>query len=78
MRLFATEYRANQQMADDAEEREAMIFTFKALEHEGRVGNDERLVILNALFRPHGRSAEEKVPQPIIDAFIKSISRSPR
>jgi hypothetical protein len=52
-------------MADDAEEREAMVMTFKALEFEKRVANEERLVILSALFRPHGGTVEENIPAPI-------------
>jgi len=70
LRILANEYRNNQHMADDAEEREAMVFTFKALEHEQRVGDDERLVILNALFRPHGKGAEESVPMPVWEAIV--------
>jgi hypothetical protein len=70
LRIFATEYRTNKNMADDAEEREAMVMTFKALEYEQRVGKEDRLVILNALFRPHGNTGEENVPAPIWEAVI--------
>jgi hypothetical protein len=74
LRILANEYRTNQQLADDAEEREAMVLTFKALEFEEHVGDEERLIILNALFRPHIKGAEENVPIPIWEAIIgKSI-----
>jgi hypothetical protein len=70
LRIFGTEYKTNKNMADDAEEREAMVMTFKALEFEKRVGDEERIVILNALFRPHGNTSEETVPAPVWDAVL--------
>lgn len=75
LRIFATEYRTNKNMADDAEEREAMVFTFKALEYEQRVGDEERLLILNALFRPHGNTGEESVPTPVWEAVIGKLAK---
>ena len=76
LKIFANEHRSNLQLADDAEERVAMIFTFKALEHEERVGFEERLLILNALFRPHERGSEESIPMPAWDAMINRLSKS--
>lgn len=73
LRIFANEYKSNQKMADDAEEREAMIFTFKALEHEERVGAEERLIILNSLFRPHDSSSEESIPLPAWESLVGRI-----
>ena len=75
LKIFANEYRTNTDLADDAEEREAMVFTFKALEHEERVGSDERLLILNALFRPHERGSEESMPLPAWEAMVKRLSK---
>lgn len=73
LRVLANQVRTNKDMADDAEEREAMVYTFKALEFENRVGNDERLVILSALFRPHERAAEESVPHPVMEMVLKRL-----
>ena len=75
LKIFANEYRSNHHLADDAEERVAMIFTFKALEHEERVGFEERLLILNALFRPHERGSEDSIPMPAWDAMINRLSK---
>lgn len=75
IRIFANEYRHNQAFADDAEERVAMIYTFKALEHDERVGDEERLIILNALFRPHEKNVEESIPLPAWEAVIKKMSK---
>lgn len=75
LKIFANEYRTNTDLADDAEEREAMVFTFKALEHEERVGTEERLLILNALFRPHERGSEESMPLPAWEAMVKRLNR---
>lgn len=77
LRIYATEYRSYKNLADDAEEREAMVMTFKALEFEQRVGDEERLVILNALFRPHGQSGEESVPLPVWEAIVGKMGKSP-
>ena len=76
LRILANEYKSNQEMADDAEERQAMVMTFKALEYEQRVGDEERLVILNALFRPYGGGTEETVPLPVWEAVIQRLQKS--
>lgn len=73
LRILANEMRTNKDMADDAEEREAMLMTFKALEYETRVKDEERIVILNALFRPHERGVEDGIPNPAWDAILKRI-----
>ena len=75
LKIFANEYRLNKELSDDAEERIAMVFTFKALEHEERVGVEERLLILNALFRPHERGSEESMPFPAWEALIKRFEK---
>lgn len=75
LKIFAHEYRTNTQLADDAEERVAMVFTFKALEHEERVGTEERLLILNALFRPHDSNSPESMPLPAWNAIIERLDR---
>lgn len=75
LRIIASEYKSNKNMADDAEEREAMVMTFKALEYEDKVSDEERLVILSALFRPHGESAEETVPVPVWEAIVGKLGR---
>jgi len=75
LRIIASDYRSNKNLADDAEEREAMVMTFKALEYENRVKDEERLVVLNALFRPHGESAEETVPIPVWEAVVSRVAK---
>lgn len=73
LRILATRYRTNTAMADDAEERMAMVKTFKALEYEEKVSDEERIVILQALFRPHDRAPSEGVPNPVWEAVIKRV-----
>lgn len=73
LRILATRYRTNTAMADDAEERMAMVKTFKALEYEEKVSDAERIVILQALFRPHDRAPSEGVPNPVWEALIKRV-----
>lgn len=78
LRILANNLRTNKDLADDAEEREAMVMTFKALEYEGRVSDEERLVILSALFRPHERGGEEGIPHPAWEAILQRMSGKPQ
>lgn len=73
LRILATRYRVNMAMADDAEERMAMVMTFKALEYEEKVSEEERIIILQALFRPHDRAPEETLPLPAWEAMTKRL-----
>lgn len=73
LRILANIYRENRDLADDAAERVAMVMTFKALEFEHRVSDEERLIILNALFRPHSRGPEDGMPNALWEAVLKKI-----
>lgn len=42
LRLFAAQFKTNERLADDAEEREAMVLTFKALEYQQQASSEER------------------------------------
>ncbi len=75
LRLVVREYRENIDLADDAEERVAMVYTFKALEYDDKVSDEERAIILQALFRPHGRAPEDTLPNPAWDAIVKRVER---
>ena len=76
LRLFYGEYRGWKDLADDADERIAMIKTFIALEHEGKASDAERAIILQALFRPHKESIEEGVPHPVWESILKGVGGS--
>jgi hypothetical protein len=73
LRFYSQDYRTNLALADDAHERHSMVLAFKALEFDGLIPAEERLVVLQALFRPHGRPPEDTVPVPVWDAFITRI-----
>jgi len=73
LRHYAQERKQNLRMADDAEERVAMVKTFLALEVEDKATREERLVILNALFRPYAASGDENVPF-VSSEMLKQLS----
>jgi len=77
MRLLVREYRENRDLAEDAEERVAMVYTFKALEYEEKVSDEERAIILQALFRPHGSKPEDTLPSPAWEAIVKRVEGRP-
>lgn len=70
-------YLMHRELAADAEERVAMVHTFKALEYEGRASEEERLVVLQALFRPHQSAVDDSVPNPLWDAIFKRLDSRP-
>lgn len=75
IKLFAGQFLANRNLESDAEERMAMVHTFKALEYEERVSEEERLVVLHALFRPHESKSDNSLPSPIWDAIFKNLDK---
>ncbi len=75
LQITARRYRTNEAMADDAEERIAMVKTFKALEFEKNAATEERIVALQALFRPHDRPPEDSLPSPVWDALLKRLNK---
>ena len=67
IRLVSMRYMANTEIADDARTRVAMLSAFVALEKEEKVSAEERLVILEALFRPRSAIAGgDTVPHPMM------------
>lgn len=76
LRLIAGLYRSNRDRADDAAERVAMIETFISLQAHGGINEEERAVVLQALFRPFARGPEETLPNPAWEAIIKRIEQS--
>lgn len=51
-RVLVRNYLTERRMLADADERRIMTMTFLALVNEGAAGEEDRLVVLNALFRP--------------------------
>ena len=76
LRLLYGQYRASKDVAADADERIAMIKTFKALEYEGKASDAERAIILQALFRPYKESIDEGVPHPVWESILKNVGGS--
>jgi hypothetical protein len=72
LRIFATEHKVNQRLADYAEQRQAVVMRFKALDHDERASDNERITVLNALFRPQETSAEEAVPVAALETIMSS------
>lgn len=73
LRFYSQEHKTNVALADDANERHNMVLAFKALEYDGHIPPEERLVVLQALFRPHGRPPEDTVPVPVWDTILQRI-----
>ena len=51
-RILVRNYMTERRLEGDAEERRTMTQTYLALVDQGAASEDERLIILNALFRP--------------------------
>ena len=71
MRIFTQ----NQAGAADARQRRALIYTYLSLinKKNGAVTDQERLLILQALFRSSQAAAEEDVPPAnLIDLMMKA------
>lgn len=76
LRTFGTERKLNRRMADDAEERIAMVKTFRALEYSGKISGEERIIVLNALFRQFASDGDETVPFAVVEAIKHAAGRS--
>ena len=80
MRLLSRIFLTNLSLHADCAERVAMIETFLALmQDEKKVKEDDRVLILQALFR---RSApppgpDETAPSHLINQLLKQIDRTP-
>lgn len=75
LKTYATERKLNLRMADDAEERVAMVKTYLALEVEGKTSAEERFIILNALFRAFASDGDETVPFATVEAIRQATQR---
>ncbi len=73
LRIPASQFRINREIADDADERVSMIETFLALEQEEKAMPEERWIVLQALFRPHARGSEEDMPKTFYEALIDKV-----
>lgn len=75
VRILYTSYLSSLDQAEDAGMRVAMVHTFKALEYEGKASEEERAIILSALFRPKNPAfIDEGVPNPVWEAIMKRVS----
>ncbi|WP_341363884.1 hypothetical protein P8T57_17820 [Thalassospira sp. SN3W] len=76
-KIFLSNYRKNQAQEDDAEERQTMVMTYKALEYDGkRTSNEERALILNALFRSKTHNSDDALPSPIWETVLNRLSKN--
>ena len=71
LRLYYGQSRTAFDIANDAEERIAMVKAFKALEFEEKATEEERAIVLSALFRPYRGGGDEGVPHPVWDAVLR-------
>lgn len=69
-RFWQAKRKVIQRLADDAEQRQAMVMTFKALEHEEKASDNERIIVLNALFRPQDSATDEAVPVAALETIM--------
>jgi len=75
-KMIARIHTTNHQQAEDARQRETMIATFLALTFDQSVtiSDAERLVVLQALFRPSGaRADDESLPSSVVEAALKAV-----
>ena len=73
VRLFLT----NSALADDAEERVTMVKTFRALlEHEEKMDPQDRILMLQALFRPAANASDDDgAPPNWFDVLVNRVNR---
>jgi hypothetical protein len=74
LRIFARFVQSNNVLADDARQRQAMIRTYLSLvgEKDSGVTDKDRLIMLNAIFRPlPGGQSEEVAPPTVLDLLKK-------
>ncbi|MFC4270287.1 hypothetical protein GQF03_00870 [Sneathiella chungangensis] len=76
LRVFAKLFIHNLNLASDAAQRQTMVATYLALanDEKANLGNDERILILNALFRPTDADKNHDAPPPNLLDIAKSAS----
>jgi hypothetical protein len=73
LRLISRFYVHNMMLWSDADQRAAMVTAYLALQSEGGIRQDEkeRILILNAIFRPLSESKDEDLAPPSLLDFVK-------
>lgn len=76
VRIASGRYQDNTLQSDDAQARVAMLQSFIALEYKGKVSAEERLLILEALYRPRLTSAAGGgIPNPLAAVIVRALER---
>lgn len=76
LRFVARSIVENMSLRSDAQHRQSMLETYLALRGEVGLKDEERVIILNALFRPlPGQTPDENPPTPAGEAFQKLFQR---
>lgn len=76
LRFVARAIVENMSLRADAQHRQSMLETYLALRGEVGLKDEERVIILNALFRPlPGQTADENPPTPVTEAFRGLVGR---
>lgn len=75
IRLTVGRWRRHNALKEDAEHRLSMLSTFLALNAEGIATDEERILMLSALFRSSGEEQDEEVPTPILEAVLKQAQK---
>tara|TARA_R110002072_G_scaffold110772_1_gene238689 strand:- start:1076 stop:1906 length:831 start_codon:yes stop_codon:yes gene_type:complete len=73
MRIIVGRWRRHNALKEDAEHRLSMLSTFLALNAEGIATDEERIMMLGALFRSSGEEQEDETMPMIMDAVLKKI-----
>lgn len=76
LRIFTRLFTHQLEMATDAAQRQTMITTYLALNNDpaAQLGDDERILILNAIFRPSEIKGSGDAPPPNLMDLAKSVS----
>jgi len=76
LRFVARAIVDNMSLRADAQHRQSMLETYLALRGEVGLKDEERMIILTALFRPlPGQTADENPPTPVTEAFRGLVGR---
>lgn len=75
LRITVGRWKRHISLKEDAEQRLSMLSTFLALEAGGDATKEERILMLSALFRSHDEAAEEEIPNPVVNAVLKRVTK---
>jgi len=78
LRIFTRTFSNNLNLSTDAAQRETMITTYLALANDPKANlrDEERILILNAIFRPSESQAADDAPPPNLMELAKSMKGS--